>query len=108
MMGHSSMTMVDRVYGKLDEASYRRAIAKMPAGTVSSGPTQDPDCHAGVTSIARNRGEHGADGTTTSETEIADPVEESAIYCSSGVRAEGLEPSTSGLRVRTGYLVVVA
>ena len=28
MMGHSSTAMVDRVYGKLDEASYRRAIAR--------------------------------------------------------------------------------
>jgi len=100
MMGHSSTAMVDRVYGKLDEASYRRAIAKLPGGTISSAPSHDPACHAGVTPIAKKRGEHGVHGTTGCDAEIADSVEESAICGGCGVRAEGLEPSTSGLRVR--------
>jgi hypothetical protein len=36
MMGHSSTAMVDRVYGKLDEMSFRRAIAKLPQRAESS------------------------------------------------------------------------
>jgi hypothetical protein len=32
--------MVDRVYGKLDAASFRRAIAKMPGGAVSAAPVR--------------------------------------------------------------------
>ena len=36
MMGHSSTAMVDRVCGKLDEASYRRAIAKLPNAIASA------------------------------------------------------------------------
>ena len=100
MMGHSSTAMVDRVYGRLDEATYRRAIARLPGGTDSSRSTTDPDCHAGVTPIAQNRGEHGADGTSAYLAVVADSVEESTISGSSVVRAEGLEPSTSGLRVR--------
>ncbi len=31
LMGHNSTTMVDRVYGKLSEDTYRDAIARMPA-----------------------------------------------------------------------------
>jgi hypothetical protein len=79
MMGHASTAMVDRVYGKLDEASYRRAIAKLPGGQASRQVTQDPACNAGVTSIARKRGEHGIDGTQTADAEIADSDKESAI-----------------------------
>ncbi len=41
--------MVDRVYGKLDEANYRRAIAKLPGGS----PIQS---HAGVTVNPQNHG----------------------------------------------------
>lgn len=37
MMGHSSTAMVDRVYGKLDEMSFQRAIASAPAGRDHAG-----------------------------------------------------------------------
>lgn len=92
MMGHSSTAMVDRVYGKLDEASYRRAIAKLPRGDVSLPRRHDPDCHAGVTSAARNAGEDGTHGTTAKLRLVTDSDEESAICSGCGVRAEGLEP----------------
>jgi len=97
MMGHSSTAMVDRVYGKLDAAGYRRAIARMPGGADVTAPAPAPNLHAGGTTIAQDRGEHG---TTAPKREIADSVEKSAMSASYGVRAEGLEPSTSGLRVR--------
>jgi hypothetical protein len=100
MMGHSSTAMVDRVYGKLDEASYRRAIARLPGGTAGAQPTQDPGCHAGVTPAEQAGGEHGTHGTGAVLQRAVDPVEESAVYEDRVVRAEGLEPSTSGLRVR--------
>ena len=99
MMGHSSTAMVDRVYGKLDEASYRRAIAKLPGGTPTAHQGADPDCHAGVTSPAQSGGKHGTDGTGAMLGPVADPEEESVTYGDHKVRAEGLEPSTSGLRV---------
>jgi len=100
MMGHSSTAMVDRVYGKLDEASYRRAIAKLPGGTPVAHEVADPDCHAGVTSPAQSGGKHGTDGTGAMLGPVTDPEEESVTYGDHEVRAEGLEPSTSGLRVR--------
>jgi integrase len=98
MMGHTSTAMVDRVYGKLGEASYRRAIARMPGGLP---PESRPvDCHAGVTPIAPQPGEHGTYGATPPKLKNADAGEESAFSSSLVVGAEGLEPSTSGLRVR--------
>ena len=108
MMGHTSTAMVDRVYGRLDEGNLRRAIAKLPgandaATTQATGSTKNSaaaDCHASVTHDAADVGTHGTDGASTPKREIADSVEESAISTSYGVRAEGLEPSTSGLRVR--------
>jgi Phage integrase family len=100
MMRHSSTAMVDRVYGKLDEASYRRAIARLPGGTPSAHQAANPDCHAGVTSPAQSGGKHGTGGTDAMLGPITDPQEESVTYGVRGVRAEGLEPSTSGLRVR--------
>jgi methanogenic corrinoid protein MtbC1 len=63
MMGHNATAMVDRVYGKLDEASYRRAIARLPGGTPTTQPVADPDCHTGVTSPPQSGGKHGTDGT---------------------------------------------
>jgi len=100
MMGHSSTAMVDRVYRKLDEASYRRAISKLPGGTPAAHQVADPDCHAGVTLPAQSGGKHGTDGTGAMLGPVTDPEEETATYGDQGVRAEGLEPSTSGLRVR--------
>jgi hypothetical protein len=93
-MGHTSTAMVDRVYGKLDQASFRRAIAKMPGGLAAE------DCHAGVTPITAQPGEHGTYGATPPKLKNADSGEESAFSSSLVVGAEGLEPSTSGLRVR--------
>lgn len=75
MMGHSSMAMVDRVYGKLDEATYRRAIAKLPGGTPTTHAVVDPDCHAGVTSPAQSSGKHGTDGTEAMSQPTADCVQ---------------------------------
>ena len=95
MMGHSSTAMVDRVYGRLDERSFRRAIGRLPGGS----PTAE-DCNAGVTSIPRNRGEHGVHGTNVENEKIANSDEEFAISSGCWVRAEGLEPSACGLRVR--------
>jgi integrase len=53
MMGHSSTTMVDRVYGKTSDDSLARAIAKMPAAI--SRPT-------GVTAERKPRKEQSAHG----------------------------------------------
>ena len=90
MMGHSSTAMVDRVYGKLDEASYRRAIARLPGGTAGAQPTQEPGCHVGVTSAGQAGGEHGTHGMGSVLQRAVDPVEESAAYEDRTVRAEGL------------------
>ena len=97
MMGHSSTVMVDRVYGKLGEVNYRRAIAKLPGGAEAPQLTTSIDCHAGATHAQQAAGTHD---TTELKRESAEPCEESALSSSYGVRAEGLEPSTSGLRVR--------
>jgi hypothetical protein len=75
MMGHSSTAMVDLVYGKLDEASYRRAIARLPGGTAGAQPTQDPGCHAGVTSAEQAGGEHGTHGVGAVLQEATDLIE---------------------------------
>jgi hypothetical protein len=93
MMGHSWAAMVDKVYGKLDEATYRRAIAKLPAGDVPAHPGPDPGCHAGATPAATAAGEHGTDVTGAKLQLVADSVEEPASYVDDGVRAEGLEPA---------------
>jgi len=61
--------MVDRVCGKLDEASCRGAIARLSVGTAAAQPTQDPACHTG--------GEHG--GGAVWQVAV-DPVEESGAY----------------------------
>jgi len=94
LMGHSSTAMVDRVYGKLDAASFRRAIRKLPSGAVSSAPTQTGHSHTGGTSTAQTCGEHGTDGTVADQRVIADSDEESATSTRFVVRAEGLEPWT--------------
>ena len=99
-MGHSSTAMVDKVYGKLDDATYRRAIAKLPGGGVPTQPAQAPGCHAGATPPGATAGEHGTDGNVTKLRLIGDSVEEPASYADDAVRAEGLEPSACGLRVR--------
>lgn len=96
MMGHTSTAMVDRVYGRLDEGTLRRAIAKLPGA--SEAPTQaietaPADCHARVTRLATDAGTHGTDGTVQDLRLVPDPDEESASYDEDGVRAEGLEPS---------------
>jgi hypothetical protein len=92
MMGHSSTAMVDRVYGKLDASNFRRAMARLPGA----------DLHAGVTHIEASAGDNGAGGTHGAMAETAKAVnsdEESTASTSLRVRAEGLEPSTSGLGV---------
>jgi integrase len=100
MMGHSSTAMVDRVYGKLDEMSFRRAIAKLPQRAESTEPDAAAGCHAGATHSTAAPGADGTAGTGEPKRETADSGVESAESSSYGVRAEGLEPSTSGLRVR--------
>ena len=91
MMGHSSTAMVDRVYGKLDAANFRRAIAKLPGGAVSPASKQEEGSHAGVTSISQTLGEHGADGTTADQAAVANYVEDCC-----GVSAGELGPSIIG------------
>ena len=102
MMGHSSTAMVDRVYGKLDEATYRRAIARLPrAIPVEESPAAEPgQSHTGVTVTPENGGTHGTPGTSVDQAANSDSVEESTNSGDSVVRAVGLEPTTSGLRVR--------
>lgn len=99
MMGHSSTAMVDRVYGKLDEHNFRRAIAKLPGGTPTTRATPETDCHAGATYAASTAGAHGTDGTPIAASAIVHSVENSTNSTSQAVRAEGLEPSACGLRV---------
>lgn len=76
--------MVDRVYGKLDEASYRRAIAKLPGGTPTARQVAEPDCHARATSPAQRRGEHGTDGAPAEVAQLADSSEESTRHAGTG------------------------
>lgn len=52
MMGHSSTTMVDRVYGQLSTASYAAAMARMPA--VFSRPTGVPPARKNPNSKRRS------------------------------------------------------
>ena len=91
MMGHSSTAMVDKVYGKLDEATYRRAIAKLPAGDAQPILGQI----RGVTPVQRRPRRRLANMAPMTKLQlVADSVEEPASYDADGVRAEGLEPWT--------------
>lgn len=99
MMGHTSTAMVDRVYGKLDENNLRRAIAKMSGGTVPAQQTAETDCHAGGTQTTDTSGADGSSGTAIVRAAIINTVEITAESGLGGVRAVGLEPTTSGLRV---------
>jgi hypothetical protein len=108
MMGHTSTAMVDRVYGKLDENNLRRAIARMPGGTVPTQHAPEPDCPAGVTHRVQTTGTDGTHGATVVDATTADSEEEPADRPGQLVRAEGLEPSTSGLKVRWGLRMQVA
>lgn len=47
LMGHSTTRMVELVYGRLDDDSYQRAMAKMPTQPVLP-------CNAGVTEVVPN------------------------------------------------------
>ena len=78
MMGHSSTAMVDRVYGKLDEATYRRAIIAIRA---EPGP--------GVT-VRRKSGTDGTSGQTSINPRTKNPSRLREISTRL-VRAEGLE-----------------
>ncbi len=99
LLGHSSTRMVELVYGRLDAATLASAIGKLPGGPVSSRPTQDPDCHAGVTSNAKSGGGHGTHGTAIAQAAIRNSVEESANSGSLRVPRDGVEPPTRGFSV---------
>jgi hypothetical protein len=93
LLGHSSTRMVEKVYGRLDEATLASAVGKLPGGVVYQ-------LHAGVTVTQENRGEHGAGGTTYAQAAIANSVEESFGSRALLVPSPGIEPGTRGFSVR--------
>ena len=82
LLGHASTRMVDLVYGHLDDATRRAAIARLPSSCDASVPNRVP--RAGIP---------GAGGAT--------PVATSAeISVENLVPRVGIEPTTRGFSVR--------
>src|ERR1043165_4879300 len=82
LLGHASTRMVDLVYGHLDDATRRAAIARLPSR-----------CDAGVPNRVPRAGIPGAGGAT--------PVATSAeISVENLVPRVGIEPTTRGFSVR--------
>jgi integrase len=88
MMGHKSTRMVDLVYGKIDEATRRRAIERLPGGS-----------HAGYTHAVHSGGTTGTPCHSATSDAAADSVEESANSASCVVPRVGIEPTTRGFSV---------
>src|ERR1051325_5873135 len=82
LLGHASTRMVDLVYGHLDDATRRAAIARLPSR-----------CDAGVPNRVPRAGIPGAGGAT--------PAAASAeISVENLVPRVGIEPTTRGFSVR--------
>ena len=88
---------VDRVYGKLDEMSFRRAIAKLPQRAESSPQEAASDCHAGVTALDEIGGARGA---AVAQAAIVSSVENPTGSTENLVPSPGIEPGTRGFSVR--------
>jgi integrase len=84
LLGHSTTRMVDLVYGRIDNATLRTAIMRLPS------------CDAGVSNAMPQPGVAGTTGHTPSAPTITNSVEESAISSSCLVPSPGIEPGTRG------------
>jgi hypothetical protein len=93
LLGHSSTRMVEKVYGRLDQATLNAAISRLPGAnapqpTATAGVTADSRCHAGVTALPKNGGEHGTSGTAIAQAALTNSVEE-ALHQKRGQDAPG-------------------
>ena len=90
MMGHSSTRMVELVYGKLDDASYQRAIAVFPESRATTVTTiVTPLGHLVATPGHSGRTDGGQAGTPVSDENLRNYV----------VPRDGVEPPTRGFSV---------
>ncbi len=90
MMGHSSTRMVELVYGRLDDASYRRAMAVLPEGLSGSVTTiVTPSGHPKA-SLGHSRRTKGA------KKKRPVSVEKPSDFA---VPRDGVEPPTRGFSV---------
>ena len=84
--------MVEKVYGRLDEATLAAAISRLPGG--------GPDCNAGVTRDVRTAGTMGAGGNAIARAAIENSVENPVDSAVLVVPRDGVEPPTRGFSVR--------
>jgi integrase len=92
LLGHSSTRMVEKVYGRLDEATLAAAISRLPGG--------GSDCNAGVTRDVRTGGTRGAGGNAIAQAAIENSVENPVDSAVLVVPRDGVEPPTRGFSVR--------
>ena len=108
LMGHRDAKMVERYYGHLKPKNLSDSMEHLPRFPELLAAAEDVD-HAAteprcVTGVSEHPAANGSNGTQT--VPAVPPVRTTNSVISDekawnyGVRAEGLEPSTSGLRVR--------
>ena len=104
LLGHSSTTMVEKVYGKLDAATLAGAVARLPSFSAAPAALHagredralDGDCNAGVTPSAAALGKQGSAGNSIATASITNSVENSVDSTGSEVPRDGVEPPTRG------------
>lgn len=84
LLGHSTTRMVDLVYGRIDDATKRAAIMRLPG------------CDAGVSNGMPQPGVVGTTGHTPSAPLIRNSVENTATSTENLVPSPGIEPGTRG------------